>query len=87
MLTKMKLDPVSLNIVPNRLSGLYEVIYLVIICPNSPEKFTKTEIMSSWGPFNCPTSLYEHNEVVSGHYWPNSHAKLTKSYIRSKMAS
>ena len=43
---KVKLGQVQVgsNIAQNHSSSPYEVIYLVIICPNSHEKFTKTEI-------------------------------------------
>ena len=58
--------------------------YLVIICPNSHEKLTKSETRSSSSRFeHCSESLIQ---PIGSHVMvilcPNSHEKLTKSEIR-----
>ena len=57
--------------------------YLVIICPNSYENLTKSEIRSSWSRFkHCSESL-AHMKYYFVINCPNSYEKLTKSEIRS----
>ena len=59
--------------------------YLVIICLNSHEKLTKSEIRSSWSRFqHCSESLvWPHTKSYLLIICPNSHEKLTKSEIMS----
>ena len=57
---KVKLGQVEVgsNIAQNHSSSSYIKSYLVIICPNSYEKLTKSEIRSSWSQFeHCSKSL------------------------------
>ena len=50
--------------------------YLVIICPNSHGKLTKGKCRSSWSHSNISQNQSSSpQEIISGHYLPNSHKK------------
>ena len=78
---KLKLELVRTLLRITRLA--YSELYLVTICPNAHEKWTKSEIRSSWIRTLLRNTSLTHKRSCLIISYTNSHEKLTKSEIRS----